>query len=460
MTSAAKRVNAIWITFILLCVYIFIATYSVTPAALFRGAPVKLPIFNADLPLRVYFVMAPVLILAVHAYLIVLTKGLAEKIAAYEDVLRQSSNMSARNAAGRKALRARLDNSIIIRVMSARYRDTRGGVDIANGVIAGLTMTVLPVALLLLTQLVFLPYQEQWMTGVHRGFVIVDVAMCLWLSWPLTPVIARRLLVVALILFAAVISVFFATFPGEWIYAKLYENWPHIFTVKMFEGPPDPVDYVHKGGLLPFPNRLILPDDPKLAEIAGASASGVSLSVRGRNFRKAVFDRSNLARVDFSAADLEEASLQGAKLEGAKFECARSDAYFISEDAPNAAKMGVNGGDCAKLERVNLSTARLDGASFRNARMNGANLESTAVKNADFAQAELLGARFTNAHGSAAKFSRALLVGADFQSAQLLAVNFNRAGLQGAHLSESYLQAADFGGAYMQGVDMTTASLQ
>jgi hypothetical protein len=120
LNDATKRVNAVWISFVLLCVYIFIATYTVTPAALFRDAPVKLPIFNADLPLKVYFLLAPFLILCLHAYLIVLAKDLAEKVNTYEDVLSQSANMSATIAAGRNVLHTRLENSIIIRAMSAR----------------------------------------------------------------------------------------------------------------------------------------------------------------------------------------------------------------------------------------------------------------------------------------------------------------------------------------------------
>jgi len=160
LNDAAKRVNAVWISFVLLCVYTFIATYTVTPAVLFRDAPVKLPIFNADLPLKVYFLLAPFLILCLHAYLIVLAKDLGEKIYTYEDVLSQAANLSATIAAGRDVLYTRLENSIIIRAMSARYRDTRGLVDVISAVIAGLTLTVLPVALLLLTQLIFLPYQE------------------------------------------------------------------------------------------------------------------------------------------------------------------------------------------------------------------------------------------------------------------------------------------------------------
>jgi hypothetical protein len=263
LNDAAKRVNAVSISFVLLCVYIFIATYTVTPAVLFREVPVKLPIFNADLPLKVYFLLAPVLILSLHAYLIVLAKGLAEKFDDYERDFRQST-----------ILRSGLDNSIIMRAMSARYSDHYGLLDMTSGVIAGLTMIVLPVWLLLLTQLIFLPYQDERLTLVHRGFVVFDVALCLWLLWPFSrttwSIVAGRSVAVALILFAAATSIFFATFPGEQIYNTLYEYCPqykvcpHAVTAKFFEGPPDPVDYVHHGGVLPFSNRLILPDDPKL----------------------------------------------------------------------------------------------------------------------------------------------------------------------------------------------------
>src|SRR5262245_50975573 len=109
--------------------------------------------------------------------------------------------------------------------MSGRYRNTRGVVDVVSGVIAGLTMTLLPIWLLLLTQLIFLPYQDHLLTWAHRGFVVSDFALCLWLLWPfsLRPwfIAAGRLLALALVLFAAATSILFATFPGEWIYTML-----------------------------------------------------------------------------------------------------------------------------------------------------------------------------------------------------------------------------------------------
>jgi hypothetical protein len=55
VNESAKRVNGLWISFVLMCVYVFIATLTITPVTLFREAPVKLPIFNVELPLLSYF---------------------------------------------------------------------------------------------------------------------------------------------------------------------------------------------------------------------------------------------------------------------------------------------------------------------------------------------------------------------------------------------------------------------
>ncbi|WP_342710046.1 pentapeptide repeat-containing protein [Bradyrhizobium sp. B124] len=465
VNEAAKSVNNVWIAFISLCVYIFIATYGVTPATLFRDSTVRLPIFNADLPLKVYFLMAPTLILAVHAYLIVLTKGLSEKIQTYEDALRQPRSMAIKIAAGRRAVRARLDNSIISATVSARYRETFGGVSIANGLIAGLTMTAMPVALLLLTQLIFLPYQHEHMSWLHRSFVLIDVGVCLWFLWPLTArplVLFGRILALLFIGVVATTSVFLAVFPGEWIYNKLEGHFPHAITDKLFEGSSDPIDYVSKGGVLPFANRLILPDDPKLAEVTGAPSNSVSLSVRGRSFRRAIFDRSNLVRVDFSAADLQHASLRGTRLEGSKFDCAGSAIVTFRGPTGGFELTYKEEGNfvCAKLNGANLAYAHLDGASFEGAQLSGSALNDTTVTGTDFSDSVLLGARFSGAVGRGPTFSGARLIAADLSNAQLFAADFERASLEGASLAYSSLQAANFRDSRMQGVDASNTLLQ
>lgn len=465
VNEAAKSVNGVWIAFVSLCAYIFIATYGVTPAMLFRESTVRLPIFNADLPLKVYFLLAPALILAVHTYLIVLTKGLSDKIQTFENVLRQPGSMALKITAGRRALRARLDNSIVSAAISARYLDSVGGVAIANGLIAGLTMTALPVALLLLTQLIFLPYQHEYVSWFHRTLVVIDFYMCWWYLWPLTAhpvVLLGRLLVLLFIGIAATTSVVLAAFPGERIYSTLERHFPHTITDVLFEGSSDPIDYVKQGGVLPFTNRLILPDNPKLAEVAGPPSDGVSLSVRGRNFRRAIFDRSNLARVDFSAADLQQASLRGTRLEGSKFNCAGSAIETLRGPTGSFESTYKEEGSfvCATLNGASLAYAHLDGASFESAELSDSDLNETTVTGTDFSDARLLGAGFRGAVGRGPTFSGARLIGADLGYAQLFAADFSRASLEGASIAYSYLQAANFRDSRMQGVDASYASLQ
>jgi uncharacterized protein YjbI with pentapeptide repeats len=304
------------------------------------------------------------------------------------------------------------------------------------------------------------------MTWVHRGFVLFDLAICGWFLLPSTGPVSLfgRVLVWALIPFALVTSFVFAAFPGELIYTKLEGHWLHAFTDKVFEGPSDPVDYIKKGGIVPFPNRLILPDNPKLADVAGAPSDGVSLSVRGRNFRKAVFDRSNLVRVDFSAADLEGASLRGARLEDAKFECAGSGSIETYRGPAGAFDSTYTPqGDhpvCTNLNGASLASANLDRASFEGAQLRGSALNGTSVTRANFSNSNLMGAKLTGAVGRETKFSGARLIAVNASYTRLFAGDFKRASLQGAILTSSYLEAANFRGSNMQGVDANFAFLQ
>jgi uncharacterized protein YjbI with pentapeptide repeats len=456
LIEASKRVNRTWLAFLVQCVYIFIATYSITPATLFRDTAVRLPIFNADLPLKSYFIMTPILILATHAYLVVLTKGLFKKIA---DISRLSKSIDA------DAVGALISHSIVLGTLRTKYRDTHGAVAVATRLIAVITMAILPIALLLLIQLMFLAYQSAWVTWLHRGFIVVDVALSCWLIFPLGTskiILAGRLFALVLFSAVAILSVCFAAFPGEWIYTKLENHWPHAITVRMFEGSNDPVDYINGGGTVPFPNRLILPDDPKLAVVPGAPSDGVSLSVRGRNFRKAVFDRSNLIRVDFSAADLQGASMRAARLEGSKFECAGS--AIVTFRGPNGAYDSTFSAQgsyvCANLTETLLTYAQLDRSSFNGAELSGSDLRSASVIKTDFSAAQALGANFSGTVGQATRFSRAVLIAADFSGAQLFAAEFDDASLQGARFSRSFLQSANFRDSRMQAIDATRAILQ
>jgi hypothetical protein len=80
LNLAARQFNTLWLGFMSLCAYLFITVWTVTPKTLFLAAPVKLPIFNVDLPLLVFFRITPLILLTCHIFLVLLAKGVEGKV--------------------------------------------------------------------------------------------------------------------------------------------------------------------------------------------------------------------------------------------------------------------------------------------------------------------------------------------------------------------------------------------
>ena len=514
VNEAAKRVNGVWISFVLMAVYFFISTLTVTPVILFKASPVKLPIFNVDLPLLTYFLVAPAMFLAMHAYLVVLVEGLANRVWFYEEAIGKSVGSRKWKHADREARRLRLENSVIVSAMGAGARRRNTLADSGGEWIASLTLVFMPLLLMLLFQLKFLPYQDAAWTWAHRVFVLADFALCariIWRGWPNAARIPRgqrkaSMIIGPIVVFAVVIA---AGFPGEPIYEMLR---PLKLAVWALEGPSDPVDYAHHGSVRPFPNRMILADEQRLVEVPvsiavspGALANGTfagdghanatsktetsgdnkwhgwdtpvvvgydpsvasnalpstTFSARARNFRRAVFDRSNLRGVDFSGSDLSGATMQGASLQQAKFDCAwpshgeqhtGADGSYTNSYSPPS--------QCAKLERANLTESKLDDASFARASMSGLISSRATITGANFSEATLYGANFESANGDAPDFSGARLAGSNFSTATLRVANFGWAHLQGAALVNATLPAATFYSAHAQTIDASNANFE
>jgi hypothetical protein len=75
VVDAASVGAALWFSYILVLLYLFIAVGSVTHRDLLFENPVKLPFLNVDLPLTGFFWLGPALFLTVHAYVLRDDKG-------------------------------------------------------------------------------------------------------------------------------------------------------------------------------------------------------------------------------------------------------------------------------------------------------------------------------------------------------------------------------------------------
>jgi uncharacterized protein YjbI with pentapeptide repeats len=448
--EAAKRTNAVWIAFLTLNVYIFIATLTVTPIRLLRGDPVHLPVFNAELPTATYFCIAPLLIVAAYFYLVVQLQGLSEKIAAYERLLIFSKKFKT----DREWMRQRLDNSVFARVLSERHeRWPSRTARIAYRIQAVSSAVIAPIGIVTVSQLIHLPNQNEAVNSVQRLLVVSTIIVAIWFWFGILRPRNRLANIAAVLLFcsAAVFSVFVATFPGEYLYNHVRPDWIQTFLTRpILESAPDRVTQAAR---FPFSNRLVL-----IQQIIGDAATSkdgtVTLTLRGRSLRNAIFDGSVFRNVDFTGANLINASMRESSFEGGSFGCADlrctnfSGANLESVELRQAKLDGIlaYGANLkhAMLVGANLSKAQLQGASLIGAHLEGAYLADAGLQGANMASVDAEAATFWNAEMQATNLRSADLQGSDFVGTLLQYANFEYAGLQGANIRRAALKNASF----------------
>src|SRR5688500_9338820 len=87
LNDSATRVSTIWVSFILFAVYLVITAGNTSQQQLLLQDPVKLPALSIDLPLVGFFFFAPVLFIALHAYVLLQVLLLARTAASYNDAV-------------------------------------------------------------------------------------------------------------------------------------------------------------------------------------------------------------------------------------------------------------------------------------------------------------------------------------------------------------------------------------
>jgi hypothetical protein len=294
VNDSAGKAAVLWTSFITAGTYLLIATGSVKHRDLFLDAPIKLPVLGVDLPVTGYFLVAPVIFLIFHFYVMLQFEGLSQKVSDYNLVL----NGSVKLTADRRLIRRRLDDFPFLQFL-AGVRERRTGVTGMLQIgISWITLVMFPLAVFLQLQLTFLPYHSAPVIWLQRICLVGDLGL-IWFFWHAFRRGAegnrhRRAVMVAvggvgtflLLLF----SVCLATFPGEAMYRNVVSKSVDSFISLIFndqaisasrvffEGDVDGVTG-HPSSL--FANRIILPgerfyDDAK-HEKAEVSVSWVAL---------------------------------------------------------------------------------------------------------------------------------------------------------------------------------------
>lgn len=459
--DAAAVGAPLWLSYLFLLFYIAIAAAAVTHKDLLLENPVELPFLSVKLPLKAFFVVAPILFVIVHAYVMAHFALLADKAKCYHDQLRSTVRCEdANDHFIREGLRRQLPINLFVQFLAGPLGVREGPFSVLLWAVAWTTLVAGPILALLLLLIQFLPYHDTRVSWWHRGMLILDLVFIWWLwmkilagrdnemyteaslwtrFWNGLLRFSREVLAIPLTGIIVLFSVLIATFPGEW------KEWPYRAAPRLERkeatefvfGKVGAQEGVETGSWPTNTLRLReldLLEALKIEEPDKLKWKRYSFSLSNRHLEQADFQF-----VKFDNIDLREAHLEGAWLDNAH--------------------LAIASLDHAWLEGASLRNANLQGASFDGAHLEGAWLNWAKLYGAAFNGAHLEGAILNWADLRGVAFIGSYLQAASLKGAKALGGAFVGANLQGAYLGWTDLQGANFLGSEVEAIDLSEAFL-
>lgn len=442
LNGSAERFQTLWFSFLGLTLYLAIAALATTDRDLLLRDPQVLPLVNIKVQLLPFYIIAPLLYLVFHFYILLMLLLLARTAAPFEREL-QKALVSPDE---QEEYRARVENALFLQLLVGMKDERMGLNSFLLGAIALLTLMLAPISTLILMQMMFLPYHSLPITWWHRVVVVGDAAMTLLLWYRLVylneaagpPLLFRdrsRPLITSA-LGGSLVVVAFAFWLSFWEGRWAGEPWI---------GRRD-LASTAKGvvfGL--FPDRLILPNETIVGDEL-LEKTKKEISSRGGDFVPTIkFDDRDLQDAELAGADLRGASLEGANLREANLEETRLDGADLTS---------------ADLWRAVLTRAKLQGAILFKTNLRFALLFAAEFQGVDFSATALESPNFEDANLKGAKLYDQNLSGADLRSVKLQGANLRYAHMEGADLRSAELEGADLQHAKMAGADLRWGNLQ
>lgn len=335
--TASSHVRNVYVTFLLFGLYLAIIFGATTHEQLLREGPVTLPLLGVGLPLFGFFSIAPALFVLLHLNLLLQLYLLSGKLHRFDRVLRRAVSRGLLDREGANDRRAQLYPFPFSQMLVGRQHGR--SMRFLLWLMVWLTVLVLPVVLLLMGQVRFLPYHDATTTMWQRLMVLTDVCLILifWrairhpgdrLLWHPGRWIWHQAKVLSLGLIALALSFFVFTFPagdggdfGDPMADLLagHEGLSRRSEV-IFESVPflqRNLDVQEVNLVASWPNQSQI---AQFGEDLAWQNFGSPPDLRDRDLRYADFRRSIFVHADFRGAKLQGARLQGANLQGARLE--------------------------------------------------------------------------------------------------------------------------------------------
>jgi uncharacterized protein YjbI with pentapeptide repeats len=156
--------------------YFSLTVAGTTHEQLLRGSTVTMPGLGIGLPIEGFYLFVPLLFVVFHIYALLQLLILARRIGLLKQALRSQRGSG-----------ARLDEDVLLSPFAISQRlfgEPKGLVpQTLLRVSIWLTMVLLPLGVLIATQIRFLPYHSEAVTWAHRLYILVDLVL-LMLLWP------------------------------------------------------------------------------------------------------------------------------------------------------------------------------------------------------------------------------------------------------------------------------------
>ena len=176
VNDTADNARNLFVTYILLSVYIFLTVGATNDEQLFRDSGVAVPFLNnINLPVSRFYQFVPWMFLFIHVDLLLLFKLMADKLHAFNAELADMEPPEA------EEYRQQLNGLPFVHWLAGDQTD--GFSHFITGVVVWTSLFLLPLLTLLALQIGFLPYHSDFTTGAHQVILLLDALALLWF-WP------------------------------------------------------------------------------------------------------------------------------------------------------------------------------------------------------------------------------------------------------------------------------------
>jgi uncharacterized protein YjbI with pentapeptide repeats len=170
--ESAKQVRTSFIWFMTISMYFAVVAATTTHEQLFLGQSIKIPIIDVTLPIDAVYLVSPLVYGIIYVSLLIQTDGLERTLRLFADRLKDVSEAQRRSEATMTCdlafvhLYLRTSDSIFVMLLT--------------WIVFVVSFFGIPLAIMLLFQMHFLPYKHPWLTYFHMGLVVLTTTIAIY----------------------------------------------------------------------------------------------------------------------------------------------------------------------------------------------------------------------------------------------------------------------------------------